>query len=98
MDPEVNLRKHKRRAEEDEDDRRKKKKSKKERHEREGKKEKERRNKYKAVKVVDDDPDMDDIWVEKDIDMGGENVSEPTIWCALLKHLVAYNNGYTNVC
>lgn len=79
MDPEEKSRKHKRRAEEDEGDRRHKKKSKKDRHEREGKKEKERRSKHKAVKVVDDDPDMDDMWVEKDINMGGEHVSEPRI-------------------
>jgi len=76
MDPQEKSRKHKRRMDESEDDRRHKKKSKKERHEREGKKEKERRSKHKAMKVVDDDPDMDDMWVEKDINGDGENVSQ----------------------
>jgi len=79
MDPKEKSRKHKRRADEDEDDRRHRKKSKKDRHERVGKKEKEGHSKRKAVKVVDDDLDMDDMWVEKDINMDGENVSEPTI-------------------
>ena len=77
MDPEEKSRKHKRRADDDEDNRRHKKKSKKERHERDGRKEKERPSKHKAVKVVDDDPDMDDMWVEKEINVDGENVSEP---------------------
>lgn len=79
MDPEEKSRKLKRRAGDDEDNRRHKKKSKKERHERDGKKEKERRSKHKAVKVVDDDPNMDDMWVEKEINVDGENVSEPRI-------------------
>ena len=68
MDPQEKSRKNKRRVDESEDDRRHKKKSKKERHE--------RRSKHKTVKVVDDDPDMDDMWVEKDINMDGENVSQ----------------------
>ena len=76
MDPEEKSRKNKRRVDESEDDRRHKKKSKKERHERQGKKEKERRSKHKAVKVVDDDPHMDDMWVEKDINIDGEDVSQ----------------------
>jgi len=79
MDPEKKSRKNKRRVDEGEDDRHHKKKFKKERHEREGKKEKERRSKHKAMKVVDDDPDMDDMWVEKDINMDGENVSQDFI-------------------
>lgn len=76
MDPEEKSRKNKRRVDDIEDDRRDKKKSKKERHEREGKKEKGRRSKHKALKVVDDDPNMDDMWVEKDINVDGENVSQ----------------------
>jgi hypothetical protein len=41
--------------------------------------------KSKTLRIVDDDPDDDELWVEKNIDMDGERVSIDAI-CLTIAH------------
>jgi hypothetical protein len=57
----------------DKDSERKSKKRRK--HDQDGRKHKHRRKDSDKLHIVDDDPNDDDMWVEKNIDMDGERVS-----------------------